>query len=158
MHLLTYVSSPKELGEQCKFEFYIHDVMRWEPNFVTSKCFKNKYVYSFDSVLHFCPYKTFQQRDVDDDGNIITEAKKEKLLLEWKHLCKTSLASRAALVSFINQHLSMGEFFEMYSLWWGMGTPDILPEPQHITILNVNELQESRDFVLNDGHKFIIYR
>ena len=158
MYLLTYISSPKEMGEQVHFEFYIHDVMKSEPNFDTSKCFKNKFVYLFDCFLDFCPYEVYQPREVADDGCILSEAKKEKMFLEWKNLVKVNLACRAALIVLIKKYLVEGDFLEMYSINWGEGTPDILPEPQHTMMLSIDELQESRDFVLKDGHKFIIYR
>jgi len=149
MGLLTYIASPKKLREQARLEFYIQNITREEPGLVTDKCFKNKYVYSFTSVLNsgstpynFCPYDAFQHRDIDDYGNIISKATKERAFIEWKYLVKLSLDSRGALVSYIKQHLHEGDFFEMYSLLCGMVKPDVLPEPEYITTLSVDEVQK----------------
>ena len=121
MGLLTYVASPKKLVGKTSLEFHIMDIMMSEPSLITNKCFKNKYVYSFISILNhsstppgFCPYEAFQQRDIDDDGNIISEARKERMFIEWKHLVKISIDSRAALVKYIKQYLDEGDFLEIY--------------------------------------------
>lgn len=165
MMLLTYIASPKKLQEQAKLEFYIDNIMKLEPNLITHKCFENRHVGIFTSVLNssstppnFCPYREFKQRDIDDNGAVLSCANKERIYIEWKYLVSINLFTRSALVKYIKRNIGARDFFEMYSILCNIGSPNILPEPRCIVTMSVDELQKSRDFILKDGRKFVIYR
>ena len=72
-------------------------------------------------------------------------------------LHKESLYARASLEFLIRDNLSVGEFLEIYSIFWGGGSPEELPAPEHTLTMHIDDLQESRGFILDDGYKFIIY-
>ncbi|MCL2616350.1 MAG: hypothetical protein FWD96_01745 [Defluviitaleaceae bacterium] len=99
------------------------------------------------SRLDYCPYTRK------------CEAGSATLLGGWDgSLYKQSLRNRASLEFLIRHNLREGEYLEIYSIDWGWGAPEELPPPEYIVTLHIDELQESRDFVLDDGYKFIIHR
>ena len=146
MSLLTYFALPKKLTQPSHdyINFYINDVLSCRPNFITSRCFENKFIYSLESRLDYCPYKI---REIEYNGNFGFES-----------LSRVSLRNRGSLEFLIRYNLNSGEFLEIYSIWWGHGVPDELPTPEYTIVMHIDDLQESRNFVLDDGYKFIIHR
>ena len=148
MSLFSYIASPRSLPEHLhnSFFFSIGNIRDRCSDFIFHKCFDNKFVYTLDSRLDYCPYT----RKYEGGGIALGG---------WDgSLHKQSLDNRASLEFLIRHNLRAGEFIEVYSIFWSWSDPEELPPPEHTITIHVDELQESRDFVLNDGHKFIIYR
>ena len=159
MSLLTYIALPKKLPEYAHSDstFRVINVLSRNPGFITHRCFENKFVYALDSRLDFCPYKMRRVEDINYDGRIITEEMRVNAIKGWEDLRLLSLRNRAKLEFLIRHNLVTGESLEIYSMWWSYSAPDELPPPEYTVTLHIDELEESRDFVLDDGYKFIIY-
>ena len=148
MSLFTYIASPGELQGHLhnNFFFSIKNVLNWYPEFDSQRCFENKFIYTLDSRLDYCPHTKRDEIEAEEH-------------LEWsRNLRDISLYNRASLEFLIRHSLCAGEFLEIYSIFWGWGSPEELPPPEHILVLHINELRKSRNFVLDDGYKFIIHR